>query len=160
VALCVITIVPMGIMMGNLPDGDFKNNVFEFHKSLGALVLMLMTVRLIYRLVHGAPPEPKIPAFYRFAGTATHWALYVLLIATPMVAWFGYNAFGAKVPFFGLFQLPAIIGKNEPLADTLFTVHRTLGISVGVLMLMHIGAGLFHYFIRKDGVLQRMLPGN
>jgi cytochrome b561 len=160
VALCVITIVPMGIMMGNLPDGDFKNNVFEFHKSLGALVLMLMTVRLIYRLVHGAPPEPKIPAFYRFAGTATHWALYVLLIATPMVAWFGYNAFGAKVPFFGLFQLPAIIGKNEPLADTLFTVHRTLGISVGVLMLMHIGAGLFHYFIRKDGVLQRMLPRN
>jgi cytochrome b561 len=160
VALCVITIVPVGIMMGRLPDTAFKNNLFEFHKSLGALILMLMTVRLIYRLVKGAPPEPKIPAFYRFAGNATHWALYVLLIVTPMVAWIGYNAFGVRVPFFGLFELPAIVGKNDALSDTLFAVHRFLGISVGVLIVMHIGAGLFHYFIRKDGVLQRMLPGS
>lgn len=159
VALCVITIVPVGIMMGRLPDTAFKNNLFEFHKSLGALILMLMTVRLIYRLVKGAPPEPNIPAFYRFAGNATHWALYVLLIATPLVAWIGYNAFGVRVPFFGLFELPALVGKNDPLSDTMFSVHRFLGITVGVLMVMHIGAGLFHYFIRKDGVLQRMLPG-
>ncbi len=160
VALCVIAIVPIGIMMGRLPGTAFKNNLFEFHKSLGALILMLMTVRLIYRVVHGAPPEPKIPAFYRFAGNVTHWALYALLIVTPMVAWIGYNAFGVRVPFFGLFELPALIGKNEPLSDTLFAVHRFLGITVGVLMVMHIGAGLFHYFIRKDGVLQRMLPGS
>ncbi len=159
IAVCVIAIVPMGIMMGNLPDGDTKNNVFEFHKSLGALILMLMTVRLIYRLAKGAPPESNIPAFYRFAGQATHWALYVLLIATPMVAWFGYNAFGLRVPFFGLFQLPALIGKDEALSDQLFAVHRFLGITIGVLMLMHIGAALFHYVIRRDGVLQRMLPG-
>lgn len=160
VALCVLTIVPVGITMGRLPDSAFKNNLFEFHKSLGALILMLMTVRLIYRLVKGAPPEPKIPAFYRFAGNVTHWALYVLLIATPMVAWIGYNAFGVRVPFFGLFELPALVGKNDALSDTLFGVHRFLGITVGVLMMMHIGAGLFHYFIRKDGVLQRMLPGS
>lgn len=159
VALCVIAIVPMGIMMGNLPDGPAKNNVFEFHKSLGALILMLMTVRIIYRVVKGAPPEPNIPAFYRVAGQVTHWALYVLLIATPMVAWIGYNAFGVRVPFFGLFELPALIGKNEPLSDTMFTVHRWLGLTVGALVLMHIGAGLFHFFIRRDGVLQRMLPG-
>jgi len=159
VALCVLTIVPLGIIMGNLPDGDFTNKLFEFHKSLGALILMLMTVRLIYRVVHGAPPEANIPAFYRFAGAATHWALYVLLIVTPMVAWVGYNAYGVKVPFFGLFELPALVGKNEPLSERLFAAHRALGIAVGVLMVMHIGAALFHYVIRKDGVLQRMLPG-
>jgi cytochrome b561 len=34
-----------------------------------------------------------------------------------------------------------------------------MGLAVGALMVMHIGAGLFHYFIRKDEVLQRMLPG-
>jgi cytochrome b561 len=28
-----------------------------------------------------------------------------------------------------------------------------------VFVAMHIGAGLFHYIIRRDGVLQRMLPG-
>ena len=123
------------------------------------LILMLMTVRLIYRVVKGAPPEPNIPAFYRLAGQATHWALYVLLIATPMVAWIGYNAFGVRVPFFGLFELPALIGKNEALSDTMFMVHRWLGLTVGALAIMHIGAGLFHYLIRKDGVLQRMLPG-
>lgn len=160
VALCVLTVVPVGITMGRLPEGDFTTKLFEFHKSLGALILMLMTVRLIYRIVHGVPPEPKIPAFYRLAGNVTHWALYAMLLATPMVAWLGYNAFGVRVPFFGLFELPALIGKNDALSETLFAFHRLMGIGVGVLMAMHIGAALFHYFIRKDGVLQRMLPGN
>ena len=82
VALLVLTIIPVGIAMGQIENAPF--NLYNFHKSLGVLILVLMTVRLIYRLVHGVPPEPKIPAFYRIAGTVTHWALYVLLFLTPI----------------------------------------------------------------------------
>lgn len=159
VALCVLTIIPVGLTMNRIADGDFKNSLFTFHKSLGALILILMTVRIIYRLVKGAPPEPEIPAFYRVADQITHWALYILLIVMPLTAWIGHSAFGAKVPFFGLFELPLIWPKNEQLSEQIFTVHVYMGWAIGALVCMHIGAGLFHYVIRRDGVLQRMLPG-
>ncbi len=157
VALLVLTIVPVGIAMGRIENAPF--NLFNFHKSLGVLILVLMTIRLIYRLVHGTPPEPKIPAFYRFAGAATHWALYVMLIATPIMGAVANMYYGAATPFFGLFEVQPFVAKNEALSDTLFARHRIMGFAVGALVCAHIGAGLFHYFIRRDGVLQRMLPG-
>lgn len=159
VALCVLTIIPVGITMNRIADGTLKDNLFNFHKSLGALILMLMTVRLIYRLVKGAPPEPGIPLFYRVAGSVTHWTLYVMLIVMPFVAWIGHSAFGARVPFFGLFELPLIWTKNEQLSEQIFRVHGYMGWVIGALVLMHIGAALFHYVIRRDGVMERMLPG-
>lgn len=158
VALLVLTVVPVGIVMGQIENAPF--NLFNFHKSLGVLILALMTIRLIYRLVHGTPPEPKIPAFYRFAGNATHWALYFMLIATPIAGVIANMYYGAATPFFGLFELQPLVAKNEAIAEAIFARHRVAGLIVGALVCAHIGAGLFHYFIRRDGVLQRMLPGS
>ena len=52
------------------------------------------------------------------------------------------------------------VAKNEAIANAIFAQHKLAGYLVGLLAIMHIGAGLFHYVIRKDGVLQRMLPGS
>jgi cytochrome b561 len=158
VALLVLTTIPVGVAMGQIEKAPF--NLFNFHKSLGVLILILMTIRLIYRLVHGAPPEPYIPVFYQIAGSITHWALYVLLIITPISGAIANMYYGAPTPFFGLFEVPPFFTKNEDTANFIFARHRWLGFTVGALVCMHIGAGLFHYFIRKDGVLQRMLPGS
>jgi cytochrome b561 len=156
VALCVLTTIPVGLAMGQIENAPF--NLFNFHKSLGVLILVLMTIRLIYRLVHGTPPEPRIPAFYRFAGNVTHWALYILLFLTPISGAIANMYYGAVTPFFGLFEIQPFFAKNEEISNFIFARHRLLGFAVGALALMHISAGLFHYFIRKDEVLQRMLP--
>jgi cytochrome b561 len=158
VALLVLTTIPVGIAMGQIQNAPF--NLFNFHKSIGVLILILMTVRLIYRLSHGAPPEPNIPAIYRYAGTATHWALYVLLFLTPISGAIANMYYGAGTPFFGLFEIAPFFTKNEETANFIFARHRWMGFAIGVLAMMHIGAALFHYVIRKDGVLQRMLPGS
>jgi cytochrome b561 len=156
VALLVLTTIPVGIAMGQIENAPF--NLFNFHKSLGVLILVLMTIRLIYRLVHGTPPEPRIPAFYRFAGNVTHWALYILLFLTPISGAIANMYYGAPTPFFGLFEIAPFFTKNEEIANFIFARHKIMGFAIGVLAMMHIGAGLFHYFIRKDEVLQRMLP--
>jgi cytochrome b561 len=158
VALCVITIIPVGITMNRI-EGDIQNTLFNFHKSLGALILMLMTLRLIYRLVKGVPKDTELPAFFRIVGGATHWILYALLIITPIMGYVANSAYGAATPFFGLFELPPIVGKNDALSETLFARHKLLGYATGLVAAAHIGAALFHYVIRRDGVLQRMLPG-
>ena len=51
-----------------------------------------------------------------------------------------------------------MVANDEALATQLFVVHRWVGWIVILLVFTHIGAALYHYFIRRDDVLKRMLP--
>jgi cytochrome b561 len=160
-ALLVLTIVPMGLLMGRIPEGLLQDNLFFLHKSLGALILFIMTLRIIYRFAHGAPtPEPTLKPWEHVAAETVHWSLYAMLIATPMIALWGYSVYGQAAPFFGIFQIPPFTAKNEHLAEQIFYIHGWMGWAVGALLCLHIAAALNHHFIRGDGVLRRMLPGN
>jgi cytochrome b561 len=159
VAACVLTTAPVAIAMVSVGEGPTQNLLYNFHKSLGVLILILMILRLINRLARGAPiADPGIEPWQKIVSSAVHGSLYGLLIVMPIVGYFANSAFGASTPFFGLFDLPPMIGKNEALATPLFAIHRWMGWLLIILVLMHVGAALFHYFIRRDNVLQRMLP--
>jgi cytochrome b561 len=159
VAACVLTMIPVGFLMNAVEAGVLQNVLYTVHRSLGVLVLFLMSIRLIYRLVHGAPaPEPTLNALQRIVSHLVHMALYPLIIAQALIGWVATSAYGAQISFFGLFTVPALVAKDETLSKPLFEVHMLLAFTIAGLLAMHIGAALFHYFIRKDGVLQRMLP--
>lgn len=159
IAICVLVTAPVAIAMGRVNPGPTQDTLYTFHKSLGVLILILMILRLINRLVVGAPiADPGIEPWQKAVSSAVHTSLYVLLFAMPIAGYVANSAFGASTPFFGLFSLPPIIGKNEALATQLFTIHRWAGWLLIVLVLMHVGAALYHYFIRRDDVLKRMLP--
>jgi cytochrome b561 len=160
IAACVLTTIPVAIWMKNAPEGPLQNTLYNLHKSIGILILMLMILRIINRFVVGSPaPEPSLKRWERAVSSAVHGLLYVLLVAMGIVGWVANSAYGAPTPFFGLFELPALVGKNEALSERLFFIHRWTGFAVAALAAMHIAAALQHYFIRGDGVLQRMLPG-
>jgi cytochrome b561 len=159
VAICVLTLIPVGLLMNNVPEGMTQNVMYTVHRSLGALVLALMILRLGYRLIVGWPaPEPTITPAQRIASHAVHNLLYLLLIVQPALGWYATSVYGATISFFGLFNLPSIAEKNEPASEPLFMVHELIGFVIAGLVLLHIAGALYHYFIRKDGVLQRMLP--
>ena len=159
IAACVLFMIPVGITMANIADGDSKNALYTLHRSFGALVLGLMLIRLTYRLVNGVPaPEPTLTSMQRIVSGIVHLTLYALLIAQPIIGWVATSAYGAAISVFGLFTLPALVAKDEALAKPLFVVHELIGFAIAGLLVMHIGAALYHYFIRRDGILQRMLP--
>jgi cytochrome b561 len=159
VAVCVLTTAPVAIAMVRVGEGSLRDTPYNFHKSLGVLILVLMILRLINRLAVGAPiPDPAIEPWQRAASSIVHTSLYVLLLAMPIVGYLANSVYGAPTPFFGLFDLPPIAGKNEALATQLFTIHRWVGWLVIALVLTHVSAALFHHFIRGDNVLKRMLP--
>ncbi|MFZ0853976.1 MAG: cytochrome b [Hyphomicrobiaceae bacterium] len=159
VAACVLVTVPVAIVMDRVGQGPTQDSLYNLHKSLGVLILVLMVLRLINRLVAGAlAPEAEIEPWQRAVSSIVHTSLYVLLLAMPIVGYIANSAYGASTPFFGLFELPSIVGKNEELATRLFTLHRWVGWLVILLVLMHISAALYHHFIRRDAVLKRMLP--
>jgi cytochrome b561 len=162
VALCVLTTIPVAFWMNNTSDQNLGNNLYNFHKSLGVLIFVLMVLRLINRLVVGAPmPDLTLKRWERAVSSAVHGLLYVLLLALPVAGYVANSAYGAAgtpTPFFGLFQLPPITAPNEALSERLFTLHRRMGWAAAFLAALHIAAALHHYFLRPDGVLQRMLP--
>jgi cytochrome b561 len=160
IAALVLLMVPLGIVIANEWGGPVQEPLYNLHKSIGAVLLPLVVVRLAYRLTHPPLPLPAdIPALQQSAAHATHWTLYGLLIAQPVVGLVATSAYPAPVPIFGLFELPPVWPENRPLSDRLFALHRWMGIAIGVIAAMHISAALHHHFLRRDKVLMRMISG-
>jgi cytochrome b561 len=160
VAVLVLSMVPFGLIMVRIDSGPTQDLLFNLHRSIGAILLPLIVVRLIWRLTHPPAPMPDdIPMFQRGAAHAAHWTLYVLLIVQPLVGWIGTSAYRAPISVFWLFELPPIWPEDRAFSEQLFVVHRSLGFIIAGLVCVHIGAALFHHFIRRDRVLMRMITG-
>ena len=160
-AVLVLTMLPIGISMATFDlGGAVEDPMYHIHRSIGAVVLELTVLRLIYRLRNPAPPLPAdMPAWQQVAALTTHRGLYALLIAQPIVGWIATSAYRAPVLFFWLFDLPPIWPENRPFSEAMFVVHRSMGILIATLICVHIAAALYHHFILKDGVLKRMVNG-
>src|SRR5262245_34525792 len=160
VAALVLIMIPLGVVIANEWGGPWQTPLYDLHKSIGAVILPLGVVRLIWRLLYPPPPLPAdIPPMQQLAALVTHWMLYALLIAQPLIGWIATSAYPAPLPVFGLFELPKIWRADQPFSEWLFAVHRWLGIALAGVAAMHIGAALHHHFVRKDRVLMRMLTG-
>jgi cytochrome b561 len=138
---------------------DLTNSLYATHKSLGLVLLALVALRLIYRLVHGAPAdEPSLHFFHRFMSHVTHWSIYGLLIVLPLIGWYGVSLFPA-LNIFGGYSIPALASPDQALAKQVLWLHGLAAYLLILLVGMHIGAALYHHVIRGDNVLRRMLPG-
>jgi len=163
-AAAVFVMVPVGLAMtyrGNTLDiwDGVTDALYSSHKLTGFLLLWLGVGRLIYRLVHGAPPDEPTLEWWQKAGShIVHWALYGLLLIVPLLGWVGVSLF-PSLTIFNLFDLPALAAPDEEAAKRVLFVHGWLAILLALLACGHIGAALFHYFVGRDGVLRRMLPG-
>jgi cytochrome b561 len=162
IALGVIVMVPVGLYMvqrGMWSNFDaLTNTIYSWHKFIGFCILWLVILRIIVRLVRGAPPPEPIHPVLQFGANVSHFALYVLLFLVPILGWTGVSAYGARGTPFG-FELPQIIAQNQPLGETILWYHGWAAILLALIALTHIGAALMHRFIFKDGVFSRMWPG-
>ncbi len=138
-------------------DGGLTDTIFSGHKLFGLLILSIVVMRLLYRLTHGAPrSDPSVPAALTGISHLVHWGLYALMFATPILGYLAIS-YGRYLDVFGI-VLPAVTGEDKKFADVVFGWHEiaaTLLLSVAVL---HVAAAFYHKMIRKDRVVERMLP--
>jgi cytochrome b561 len=87
---------------------------------------------------------------------AVHFLIYATVIAMPLAGWIGSTAAG-HAPQLGPWALALPIAKNKVIAETAFNIHGLLALTIIALLCLHISAAFFHYFIKKDTILQRML---
>jgi cytochrome b561 len=159
-ASLVLFMLPLGLVIANDWGGPLQDQLYDLHRSIGALIIPIILVRLAYRFAHPPAPLPDdIPAIQQLAANATHWALYALLIVQPFVGWIGTSAYRAPIVVFGLFELPPIWPEDRAFSDRVLFLHSLIGLAIAGLLAAHIGAALQHHFVRKDRILWRMITG-
>lgn len=160
VAIAVLAMMPVGFLMVQQGLGrTLQNNLYLFHKNVGVLVLLLVVVRVIYRLRHQPPRLPDaIPAWQRRVSAWTHGILYGLILLMPVSGYIRVRAGGFPIESLDALGIGSLIPRSEVLAATAKSVHYAGAIALAVLLVLHIGAALHHGLIKRDGVVERMWP--
>jgi cytochrome b561 len=157
-AACILTMFFVGVGMVSTLMPKYLP-LIAFHKSLGALILVLALIRLGVRLRYGAPPLPaNLPAPLKLAAHLSHYVLYALMIAMPILGWAMLSAANYPVVLFGGLHLPAIAPQSDSLHTQLWDAHYYLAFLFFAIVLLHLAAALFHALVRRDGVYQTMAP--
>jgi cytochrome b561 len=155
----VITQVTTALLAHDMPFGPHKADMLARHKSFGMTILMLMVLRVLWRLLNPAPRLPDtLKSYERSLAHVSHYLLYALLFAMPLSGWIMSVAKNYPVSWFHLFTWPNPVAPDKALAGTMVEVHETLAWILGGAATIHILAALRHQFVLKDDVLKRMLP--
>jgi cytochrome b561 len=158
IAAMIVGMLIAGLWLARAPNADpQKLTVLLWHMSAGMLILALMIIRFVVRLA-STRPAPATSGSRVLDGFATvvHHGFYLLVLlmassglATAILA--GLN----RIVFQGSGEpLPARFADYPP-----FTAHAIGAALLVFLIVLHIVAALYHQFVRKDALLQRMTFG-
>ena len=153
----IAVLVIVNLVIGLLHDAI---GGMGLHKPIGLTILALTAGRIAWRLLHRPPPLPAhTPAWERAAAHATHWVLYLLMIAMPVTGWVMVSGAEVRRPLtlFGLFDIPYLpVGRDA--ASLGHDAHALLGWLMLALVVLHVAAALRHWLVLRDGVFGRMAP--
>ena len=125
-AVMVLTMLFIGVSMVSTLEPRFLT-LITIHKPLGIAILALAALRLAVRSRLGAPPLPDdLPRIQALAAKLSHFMLYALLIAMPLVGWGMLAAGGYPVVLYGSLHLPEILPHDDQLHAILRMTHTVL----------------------------------
>jgi cytochrome b561 len=143
-----------------LDDKGQRSILLTIHQQLGLLIWLALAARLLVRVSLGrVNVQADTPWPLRAAAAVAHGSLYAALFVQPLFGWIMTNAHGHPVRLLGRLQLPQLAEPDPDMADIWADRHLAMAWVMGVLIILHITAALWHHFYLRDGVLRSMLPG-
>lgn len=158
IAIFIVAAFVLALSIDAFPR-ETRNAMRGIHGAVGVVALVLTLLRVIWRLTHRPPPLPaSTPMLERRLAGAVHFVLYVLMILVPALGMPSLLYRGSGLNF-GLFTTTSPFPRTPEVFRPMTEIHETAAMVLVGLAAAHALAGLYHYFIRRDTVLQRMLPG-
>ena len=155
-AMLIFIQIPLGFYAESLRLSPLKIDVFVWHKSLGMLILLLVVVRLLWRIKSTIPVALATSRLQKLLASMAHGILYILMLALPLSGWVTSSAANFPVKLFWLVPLPAIVGPDNNLKSMAAEVHEICVFITIAILLVHIAAALRHHFVLGDSALKRM----
>lgn len=148
----------LGLTMGDFPR-ETRGELIGLHKSIGITILLLAVARLLWNLFGGRPAAaPGVTQLQHRLAKLGHLVLYALLFAVPITGWLLTAYGGRDASWFGLFDLPRIVGENNDLHEMFEERHEQLFWVLVLVAAGHAGAAIYHHVFQRDATLARMLP--
>lgn len=129
------------------------------HVSIGLIVLFLTLVRLAWRAVSPPPPIPAgTPSWAQRGAAIGHFMLYGLILFQAAIGIWMAALSPVNIRFFNGFDLSALAPASAGSLVYLRQIHFAGACLLTATLVAHVGAALWHHFVRRDDVLIRMLP--
>lgn len=159
IALCMIAMLTVGLIMVDMEPSPAKMAVYGLHKSTGVVILLLIILRLTWRLLNPIPQLPSSlqPWHHRMAKLSPL-TLYALMFMIPLSGIMLSETAGYPITVYNLFSLPTILPKNPELSKTAALIHKYGAFTLIGILILHVISTLYHHFILKNNVLHRMFP--
>ncbi len=155
-AVMILVMLFVGVIMAATVGPDYSA-LLALHRPVGIAILVLVVLRLINRLISPPPPLPdSVPPLQRLAAHGSHWVLYALMFAMPLIGWGMLSAERYPIVLVGGLELPPILPHDPVLHATLRQAHTVLGFAFYGVFLLHMAAALLHGLVKRDGVFESM----
>lgn len=155
---------PQNFQPGNPPQGfpqQGSQSIFStigIHMIVGITVLILLIVRLLVRWRTKHPEwQSAGNKFFDWVGNLTHLGLYLLTFAMVITGIILADRRGILARTFGIGSTPTPGSFRRSFSLGMF--HGGIWTLLLLLILLHVGAALYHQFILKDNLLGRMWFG-
>ena len=160
-ALFVITGWLLGTFLDDIPKGPERAFGLLTHMTLGQCVFVLVIVRLISRYVNPPPPpeQTRFGKLQEIVATLSHYALYALLLAIPVLGVTVQLERGNPLPIFSFGEFASPWVADRATARTILHFHEYCADALLILAGVHAVAALMHHYVFRDRTLVRMLPG-
>ena len=159
IAFLILVQLVIGKVADEMALSPQKLDVFVWHKSIGVSILLLVLLRVAWRLGNPPPaPPPGIPHWETLLARIGHSLLYVLLFAVPISGWWVSDS--SRVPFkaFWIVPMPDWLPTDRATQEIAEDVHVMLIVALLVVLAIHVAAALRHHFLLRNVTLLRMLP--
>jgi cytochrome b561 len=151
----------LGFTFADMAMGPDRASLFTWHRTIGAVILLVVLARLTYRLLNPPPPyPPELPRWERVAGTWNHRLFYLVLIAMPIGGVIAVSGLvpGPTIQLLGGIAIPKVPGISKELGELAGGVHSAAAWFLIALMAVHVAAALKHQFVDRNRASGRMPP--
>jgi len=160
IAALAVVVISLGWAIGGAPrNTPTRDLLLVLHRSVGLIILAAMVLRVGWRWRHPAPPPPLGLARLEVAlARCTHILLYLIFIGMPIAGLVNAAAAGHSVSLFDVVSIPPLLPENDRLSQLAIALHLVGQYLIYFFLTLHVAGALLHGIVRRDGVLERMLP--
>ncbi|MEX2528094.1 MAG: cytochrome b/b6 domain-containing protein [Gemmatimonadota bacterium] len=159
--LLLLVMFPVGMAMTSEGFEAYRDGLYVVHKGLGSIILVLVVLRVVWKLVHrGPPPAPSMTPLQQKLASLTHGLLLALLLVMTMSGFVRVVGGGFPMELLNWLGVPTFLPEMPRVADTMSVVHKFTAYTLVAVISAHLAAAVHQILAEGQGpsVFRRIWP--
>ncbi len=157
--IMVLVQIPVGIAMTSETWPAYGDALFVLHKGLGSVFLVLVMLRVLWRVTHPVPALlPHMPALQRRIAAVVHGLLYLLLLVMAISGYVRTVGDNFPIELLDALGVPPLVSDIPDVARMMRAVHKFCAFALTALIAAHVGAVVHSTLIERQAALSRIWP--